>query len=308
MRHANLPLQVLAPSVAFAPQCSTSRFLWRGISASATAGVAPLVHSHGTCSALAARKPLRQRLLGVFCVRPRSFSLDPQPLRQGADIAGCIRASSDAADTREDAPILYQEQSDDAGRINEGCDRDGSRAAPQCITGVWHPRSSVILRLATTGHVARMLPAPLARAAVGTIFAGTAAQGPMRLSVTAATTRWAARTITAETRCLVRAQDRSADSRVPLPDISMCSSCAWPVSHAARSGLTLAAAADDGPAIHRCSKYRTVSFVASESWAESPLSSSKRVCQATFTRASPMPPQSCGTEPLGYVKTISCGL
>lgn len=37
MRHANLPLQCLASSVAFAPQSSTARFLWRGISACATA-------------------------------------------------------------------------------------------------------------------------------------------------------------------------------------------------------------------------------------------------------------------------------
>ena len=45
MRHANLPLQVLASSVAFAPQSSTTRFLWRGISAFAAARVVPLVHS-----------------------------------------------------------------------------------------------------------------------------------------------------------------------------------------------------------------------------------------------------------------------
>lgn len=148
MRHANLPLQVLAPSVAFAPQCSTARFLWREISASATAGVAPLVHSPGTCCALAARKALRQRMLAhpaglLRC--PPAFSLDPQPLRQGVGIAGWSRARSDAADTRGDAPILQRGQPDGAGRIMARCDRDGSRAPHRCITGGLHPRTHVRL-------------------------------------------------------------------------------------------------------------------------------------------------------------------
>jgi hypothetical protein len=56
--------------------------------------------------------------------------------------------------------MLYQEQPDGTGRISDGCNRDGSRAPHWCITGGLHPRSSVTLRLATTGHAARMPPAP----------------------------------------------------------------------------------------------------------------------------------------------------
>ena len=56
--------------------------------------------------------------------------------------------------------MLYQEQPDGTGRISNGCNRDGSRAPHWCITGGLHPRSSVTLRLATTGHAARVPPAP----------------------------------------------------------------------------------------------------------------------------------------------------
>jgi hypothetical protein len=78
MRHTNLPLQLLAPSVTFAPQSSTARFLWRGISACSAASPAPLVHSPGTCwhlLALAVRKSLRQHKLAHilgFCSRSLS--------------------------------------------------------------------------------------------------------------------------------------------------------------------------------------------------------------------------------------------
>jgi hypothetical protein len=75
MRHANLPLQLLAPSVAFAPQSSTARFLWRGISAcKCCEPSAPRAQSRRLL-ALAVRKSLRQHKLAHilgFCSRSLS--------------------------------------------------------------------------------------------------------------------------------------------------------------------------------------------------------------------------------------------
>ncbi|KAJ4993322.1 hypothetical protein SVAN01_01297 [Stagonosporopsis vannaccii] len=97
------------------------------------------------------------------------------------------------------------------------------------------------------GHAARMPPeCPGATTAGLLVFAATAAQGQMRPPA-AATARWAA---IASARYLACAQcERFYEPA--LPDISMCSG-PWAESHAARSGLTLAGAADGGPASHRC--------------------------------------------------------
>lgn len=191
----------------------------------------------------AARKALRQRILGTFCVCMCSFSFDPQPLRQGMGIAGCIRASSDAADTRGDAPKPDQEQPDDAGRINDGRDRDGSREPPQLHYGGFAPTFVCQLGLGA-GNTCRH-DASSATKAGPLIFVGTAAQHQARQAITA-TARWAA--IIASSRYLVWADLRS--SKPALPDISMSS--LWAKSHAVRSGSALAGAADGGPAIHRC--------------------------------------------------------
>jgi hypothetical protein len=85
----------------------------------------------------------------------------------------------------------------------------------------------------------------------------------------------------------------------------MCRSAAQSESAAARSGLTLAGAADGKPAIHRCVRYRTLCLTPSESRARRPLSSSKRAGQATLTREPQRVPKA--VEPLGLRQTITCG-
>jgi hypothetical protein len=89
--------------------------------------------------------------------------------------------------------MLYQEQPDGTGRISDGCNRDGSRAPHWCITGGLHPRSSVTLRLATTGHAARMPPAPHQCRAADFRAHRSSLQGVWQdTAATAATARWAA--------------------------------------------------------------------------------------------------------------------
>jgi hypothetical protein len=63
MRHANLPLQLLAPSVALAPQSSAARFLWRGICACKCCEPSAPRAQSWRLLALAARISLRQHKL-----------------------------------------------------------------------------------------------------------------------------------------------------------------------------------------------------------------------------------------------------
>lgn len=163
MRHANLPLPVLAPSVAFAPQSSTARFLWRGISAAATAGVAPSCTVlalavrllHGISSATAACSALLCAALLFFGPSIRS--------RCGGWWASLAAAAPVVTPPTRGEMGLYCNGNSPMRclrhrRIKSYCDRDGSRAPHRRITGGLHPRSSVILRLATTGHAARVPP------------------------------------------------------------------------------------------------------------------------------------------------------
>jgi hypothetical protein len=80
MRHANLPLQVLAPSVAFAPSKQLARFLWRRICTLATARLAPLVHRRGTgfcacCTEIAPLTILARILLSFAFLFSRSAAV-----------------------------------------------------------------------------------------------------------------------------------------------------------------------------------------------------------------------------------------
>lgn len=87
MRHANLPLQVLASSVVFAPQSSAARFLWREISASAHCTTVRPSTPRAQSSRLQHGNRSANTNWRTVWVCSCSFSFDPQPLRQGVGIA-----------------------------------------------------------------------------------------------------------------------------------------------------------------------------------------------------------------------------
>ena len=103
------------------------------------------------------------------------------------------------------------------------------------------------------------------------------------------------------------ASNHSQTHKPALSGIAMCRRAAQSKSATARSGLTLAGAADGKPAIHRCVRYRTLCLTPSESRARCPLSLSKRAGQATLTREPQRVPKA--VEPLGYVRPshVACG-
>lgn len=267
------------------------------------------MHSPGTCGALAARNFLRH--CSVLCAAlrcsPFFWPFDPQPLRWVVGIAGCSRASGDAADTRRDGPILQREQPDalPATQANQVVLR--SRWQPSAPPAHYGGFAPTFVCHPSPGHdrarrqsAARVPPeCPSATGPAPLLFARTAAH------------RRARRVRPPQPPHV--GQQYSGHRPVPrlrtpcerfcepaLPDLSMCSG-PWAESHAARSGLTLAGAADAGPAIHRCNTHQTVLRVASESRAPAPLSSPKRACQATFTRFFQcLLPKA--VEPLGYVR------
>ena len=183
--------------------------------------------------------------------------------------------------------MLYQEQPDGTGRISNGCNRDGSRAPHWCITGGLHPRSSVTLRLATTGHAARVPPAPhQCRAAgfrrapqVATRGTGRTPQPPPppHVGQQSKTARYLANILSSSFR-----EVRSRRYRK-----SSCSSSS--ALSTARSRLTLAGAADATPAAGHSSlrEMPNTLLIASESRAAPPLSLSKRESDHFIRRGKP---------------------